>query len=142
MKEIHVVAGIIYSPAKDQVLIAKRPDHLHQGGLWEFPGGKVDAGESASAALVRELMEEINIQVLDAEPFHQLSHHYSDKAVSLDFWAVHRFTGEPLGLEGQEVRWVGLGNLGDYAFPEANRAVVDLILVESQNSIKPATFSI
>jgi 8-oxo-dGTP diphosphatase len=134
MKEIHVVAGIIYSPAKDQVLIAKRPDHLHQGGLWEFPGGKVDAGESASAALVRELMEEINIQVLEAEPFHQLSHKYPDKAVSLDFWAVNRFAGEPLGLEGQEVRWVNLGSLGDYAFPEANRAVVDLVLVAGRRS--------
>ena len=128
MKEIHVVAGIIYSPDKAQILIAKRPDHLHQGGLCEFPGGKVDAGESAADALARELVEELNIQVVEAEPFHQLSHRYPDKAVYLDFWVVHRFSGEPHGLEGQEIAWVPLGNLMEFAFPQANVPILQKIL--------------
>src|SRR6056300_1186986 len=98
MKEIHVVAGIIYNDTRDQILIAKRPDHLHQGGLWEFPGGKVDEGESVESALQRELLEELDIGVSEAEPFQQIAHRYPDKAVFLDFWKVYNFSGQPDGL--------------------------------------------
>ena len=126
-KEIHVVAAIIYSPNRQQILIAKRPDHLHQGGLWEFPGGKVDDGESPEAALGRELREELNIQVVEAEPFHQLSHRYPDKAVFLDFWKVFEFAGDPNGNEGQQVSWVALAELDEYPFPEANKPILPLI---------------
>ena len=128
MKHIHVVAGIIYSPDQQQILIAKRPDHLHQGGLWEFPGGKVDKGESPAIALARELEEELAIRAGDCNPFRQIKHSYPDKAVMLDFWQVFSFTGEPCGQEGQQVRWVALAELAEYPFPAANSPIVEALL--------------
>jgi 8-oxo-dGTP diphosphatase len=128
MKAIHVVAAVIHSPARDRILIARRPDHLHQGGLWEFPGGKVDKGEEALAALRRELREEIAIAVEEASRMMAVEHRYPDKAVYLDIWEVHRFAGEPRGNEGQEIAWVAPERLADYAFPEANRAIVRALI--------------
>ena len=122
MKRIHVAAGIILQG--DKVLLAKRPSHVHMGGLWEFPGGKLEANESLTDALARELKEEIGIDVSACEPFMQVSHDYPDKQVLLDFCKVTEFTGEPKGLEQQQVSWVPLIQLSDYAFPEANLPVV------------------
>jgi 8-oxo-dGTP diphosphatase len=129
MKRIHVVAAVIYaSPSMNQILIAKRPDHLHQGGLWEFPGGKVDQGESPRQALLRELQEELDINVTIAEPMMQLSHDYTDKQVLLDIWKVTGFEGQARGVEGQECRWVALTEIvadnSEYQFPAANRAIL------------------
>lgn len=130
MKRIHVVAAVIYAaPGINQILIAKRPDHLHQGGLWEFPGGKVDQGESPWQALVRELREELDINVTTAEPMMQLSHDYSDKQVMLDIWQVTGFEGQARGVEGQECCWVSLAEIvadnSDYQFPAANRVILE-----------------
>ncbi|MDG1199639.1 MAG: 8-oxo-dGTP diphosphatase MutT [Porticoccaceae bacterium] len=130
MKPIHVVAAVIYAaPGSSQILIAKRPDHLHQGGLWEFPGGKVDQGESPRQALVRELQEELDINVTVAEPLMQLSHDYSDKQVMLDIWQVTDFGGQARGVEGQQCRWVSVAEIvadnSDYQFPAANRAILE-----------------
>jgi 8-oxo-dGTP diphosphatase len=112
----------------NQILIAKRPDHLHQGGLWEFPGGKVDQGESPRQALLRELQEELDINVTIAEPMMQLSHDYTDKQVLLDIWKVTGFEGQARGVEGQECRWVALTEIvadnSEYQFPAANRAIL------------------
>ena len=136
MKRIHVVAAIIYG-TPDQILISRRPDHLHQGGLWEFPGGKIEADESAYQGLVRELKEELDITVTAAAPFMQVSHDYSDKHVLLDIWQVNAFEGEARGVEGQECRWVMLNDLlaehlsdtatdtgSAYEFPEANKPIL------------------
>lgn len=130
MKSVHVVAAIIYNPGRDQVLIARRPDHLHQGGLWEFPGGKVDESEAALDALYRELREELDIHIRSdsAEWLIGVQHQYPDKAVHLEFWQVFGFSGEPKGNEGQQIQWVGLDQLAWFQFPEANRPVVDLLL--------------
>jgi len=129
MKRIHVVAAVIYAaPSMSQILIAKRPNHLHQGGLWEFPGGKVDQDESPRQALVRELQEELDINVTTAEPMMQLSHDYTDKQVLLDIWKVTGFEGQARGVEGQECRWVSLTEIvadnSEYQFPAANRAIL------------------
>ena len=126
-KRIHVVAAVIRDGG-DNVLIAKRPDHLHQGGLWEFPGGKVDEGESVRNALARELNEELAIQVEAAEPYMEIHHDYSDKSVFLDIWVVDQFGGEPVGNEGQQVCWVPRQELRSYDFPEANVAIIDKLL--------------
>lgn len=127
MKRIHVVAAVIYGNS-DQILIARRPDHLHQGGLWEFPGGKVEAGEGAYDGLVRELSEELGIKVTAANPFMQVSHDYTDKQVLLDIWQVTAFEGQARGVEGQECRWVALGELlndaSAYQFPDANKPIL------------------
>lgn len=126
-KRVHVVAAVIRGDS-DSILIAKRPDHLHQGGLWEFPGGKVDDGEAVCDALARELDEELAIEVKAAEPFMEIHHDYSDKSVFLDIWTVEQFEGEPQGNEGQQVRWVSRNELRSYDFPEANLAIIDKLL--------------
>lgn len=135
MKRIHVVAGIIYGQ-DGRLLIAKRPDHLHKGGLWEFPGGKVDDGESAREALVRELHEELAIEVVHCRPFTEIHHDYPDKHVFLDFWKVTTFNGQPHGNEGQPIEWVTLDQLTEYQFPEANEPVVTKLVDEASSKPK------
>lgn len=130
-KRIHVVAGVIYHPSKQQVLIARRPEYLHQGGLWEFPGGKVANGESPEQALQRELMEELAIEVSDCSPFLLTEHDYTDKLIVLDVWAVHGFTGQPKGNEGQRICWVDISALNNYQFPAANYAVLEKVVAGS-----------
>lgn len=129
MKRIHVVAAVIYNSDADAILISKRPDHVHQGGLWEFPGGKVDPGEQANQALERELYEELAISVAVASPLMQVSHDYSDKQVLLDIWQVDDFQGQPQGMEGQLWQWVELKTLlaenSQYQFPAANQPILD-----------------
>jgi 8-oxo-dGTP diphosphatase len=127
---IHVVAAVIYSAeGSQQILISRRPDHLHQGGLWEFPGGKVEMGELPEQALSRELEEELGILITQAQPLLQVSHDYSDKQVLLDIWQVNDFSGQPRGMEGQDCRWVPLAELlgpeSGYRFPAANQAILD-----------------
>ena len=126
---IHVAVGVIFdNQQSDQILIAKRPQHLHQGGLWEFPGGKVAAGETVDRALKRELFEELGITVTQSQPLMQVEHNYSDKQVFLDIWTVTQYSGEARGLEGQECRWVAMQQLlsakSKYQFPEANKAIL------------------
>ena len=127
MTRIHVVAAVIYGKS-NQILITRRPDHLHQGGLWEFPGGKIEASETACQGLVRELNEELAINVIAANPFMQVSHDYSDKHILLDAWQVTAFEGEARGAEGQECCWVPIETLlredSEYAFPQANKPIL------------------
>lgn len=125
-KLVHVAVGVIVN-SDGKILIAKRPLSAHQGGLWEFPGGKVDAGETIQQALVRELREELAIEVLASEPLIQIRHHYSDKSVLLDVHKVICFTGEPRGNEGQPVQWVDAQALKNFEFPAANRPIVSAI---------------
>lgn len=119
---IHVAVGLLLR--SDQVLIALRPKDSHQGGLWEFPGGKVELGESVEAALSRELKEELGVDIHSANPAMKISHDYCDKTVLLDVWSVEDFSGEPCGIEGQPVKWVSRASLQNYQFPEANKPIV------------------
>tara|TARA_B110000438_G_C15598766_1_gene557072 strand:- start:59 stop:475 length:417 start_codon:yes stop_codon:yes gene_type:complete len=137
MKRIQVVAAVIFRFDKtlaqsenNHILIARRADHLHQGGLWEFPGGKVEKGETHHQSLVRELQEEINITITIASPMMQISHDYIDKSVTLDIWKVIEFEGNPEGAEGQEIRWVSMDELRDYDFPAANQPILQKLLGE------------
>ena len=127
-KRIHGAAGVIIS--SNEVLLALRPKDKHQGGLWEFPGGKVEAGELVTDALRRELLEELNIVVEHAEPLLVTEHDYGDKHVMLDVWTVHRFSGNPEGREGQQWRWVKIADLPRYQFPPANVAIVQVLLAQ------------
>jgi len=135
-QRIHVVAAAIVN-AQGDVLIAKRAEHLHQGGLWEFPGGKLESGETARDALSRELHEELGIDVLEARPLIRVSHDYSDKSVLLDVWQVSRFAGQPHGREGQPIAWVAKASLQDYAFPAANQPIVDALQLPTHYLITP-----
>lgn len=120
---IHVAAGVILNDQR-QVLLALRPRHKHKGGLWEFPGGKVEQGESVADALARELHEELELTVLASVPFLVIDHDYGDKQVRLDVWLVTRHSGLPHGREGQQIAWVAIADLDTYAFPEANTPIV------------------
>jgi len=123
---VHVAAAAVVD-AKGRVLIAQRPQHLHQGGLWEFPGGKLEPGESAYQALVRELHEEVHLEVEAARPLIRISYDYPDKAVLLDVWRVDGFRGDGVGREGQPVRWVPVESLAEYTFPAANAPIVNAV---------------
>lgn len=120
---LHVAVGVIRD-GDGNILIAKRAKHAHQGGLWEFPGGKVEAGESVEAALARELHEEVGIRVEAALPLIKVRHDYGDRQVLLDVWNVAAFSGQAAACEGQAIRWVTPSRLGDFSFPAANLPIL------------------
>ena len=128
---LHVVVGVL-TDAGGRVLIQRRAVKAHQGGLWEFPGGKRELGETVLDALQRELQEELGITIdtNTAQPLIQIEHDYGDRQVVLDTWRVADWTGEPVGLEGQPIAWLLPSGLDQLNFPEANRS----ILAALQNS--------
>ncbi|WP_296256577.1 MULTISPECIES: Nudix family hydrolase [unclassified Pseudomonas] len=136
MKRIHVAAAVIRG-TDGKVLIARRADQQHQGGLWEFPGGKVESGETVEAALSRELKEELGIAVTAARPLIKINHDYPDKQVLLDVWEVSSFSGEPHGAEGQPLAWVSNRELAEYEFPAANRPIVAAARLPGEYLITP-----
>ncbi len=120
---VHVAVAAIVNEYSE-VLISLRPQHVHQGGLWEFPGGKLESGESFSEALRREIHEELGITPIQFRPLIRVFHHYSDKSVLLDVSLVSKISGHPTGREGQKIQWVPIKSLDDYAFPTANLPVI------------------
>jgi len=126
MSVVKVSAAIILQDKK--VLIAKRPEGKHKAGYWEFPGGKIESDETAQQALYREIKEELDIEIINPEIYHQVEFQYPEKKVSLEFFKITNFNGEPKGLEGQIIRWVILSELNLYQFPEANLAVVEQLI--------------
>lgn len=133
---IHVAAAVVVN-AHGEVLISLRHAQAHQGGLWEFPGGKVEEGEAVQVALVRELREELGIDVIAARPLIRIPHRYPDKAVLLDVWRVEVFRGEPHGREGQPVQWVAPERLHDFAFPAANQPIITAARLPDRYLITP-----
>ncbi|MBV8342907.1 MAG: (deoxy)nucleoside triphosphate pyrophosphohydrolase [Gammaproteobacteria bacterium] len=118
-----VVAAALYD-ASGRLLIAQRPPGKHLAGRWEFPGGKIAAGESELAALTRELREELGVEVLAARPFMRLEHVYPDRAVELSLWIVESFRGVPRSLDAQQLRWVAPDALATQDILEADRPFV------------------
>lgn len=127
MKPVHVAVGVILDD-QGRILLSKRAVDAHQGGLWEFPGGKVEVGETIQSALARELAEELGIVVQRSSPLVEIRHQYADKSVLLDVYTVWQFSGEAAGLEGQPVAWVEPANLEKYEFPDANEAIVTAVI--------------
>ncbi|MEZ5536985.1 MAG: 8-oxo-dGTP diphosphatase MutT [Thiolinea sp.] len=126
---LHVVAAVIPDES-DRILLARRPANKHQGGKWEFPGGKVESAESARTALARELQEELGISADSdrMQAFTEIRHRYPDKNIFLDVWLVREFSGEPRGCEGQEVCWFPKSDLSKLDFPAANSPIIDKLL--------------
>ncbi len=116
---IHVAVGVLIDET-DCVLLARRQKGTHLEGCWEFPGGKVEAGETVEAALARELSEELGVEVGETSSLMTVSHDYGEKQVLLDVHRVLSWTGEPHGAEGQPIAWVSEDALDDYKIPEAN----------------------
>jgi len=129
VKVTHVAVAVITAEDKagKKCLIAKRSDHVHKGGFWEFPGGKVEDAETVLEALTRELKEELAISVLNATPLLKVQYDYPEKSVLLDVWEVTQFSGSAVGNEGQPVAWVSVDQLNGYQFPEANRPILDIL---------------
>lgn len=125
MARVVVAVGVIVDRQQRQVLVSQRAADTHQGGLWEFPGGKLETGETVAVALARELLEELAISVSESEPMLRIEHDYVDKQVLLDVWLVTAFSGEPRALEGQPLKWVAIEQLHQLAFPVANIAIVE-----------------
>jgi 8-oxo-dGTP diphosphatase len=118
-----VVAAALFDRV-GQVLIAQRPGGKPLAGRWEFPGGKVIAGESERSALGRELREELGIEVLAARPFMRLTHAYEERDVELSLWIVERFAGEPRSLDAQALKWVAPVHLGGEDILEADQPFI------------------
>jgi 8-oxo-dGTP diphosphatase len=108
---LRVVAAALFD-VQSRVLIAERPAGKHMAGWWEFPGGKVGAGESDAAALERELREELGIESRAETEIMTLSHEYPDRIVDLVLWKARVLAGEPRGLDGQSLKWVDCQSLG------------------------------
>lgn len=124
--KLNVVIGILLN-ANQEVLIARRPLHVPHGGLWEFPGGKIEENELDYLALCRELREEIGIRVMQAKPIMEYSHQYPDYSVVLSIWLVTDYLDEPVGKEGQVVRWTSIAELENYSFPHANQSIINYL---------------
>ncbi|MGF1642623.1 MAG: Nudix family hydrolase [Thiotrichales bacterium] len=132
---LHVAVGAIVDHRR--VLISRRAAHLHQGGLWEFPGGKLEAGETVLDALTRELNEELGITLTDARPLIRVRHSYPEHEVLLDVWKVVGFTGTPVHCELQPLSWVDRSTLRDYAFPPANLPIISALELPERCAITP-----
>ena len=120
---IHVVAGALFD-ASGRVLIAQRPAGKHMAGGWEFPGGKLEAGEERFVGLQRELREELGVEAHSGEPLICYEHDYPDRRVRLDLWLVTQFTGEPQSRDGQALQWVELKDLNKVGLLEADQPMI------------------
>jgi 8-oxo-dGTP diphosphatase len=124
---IHVVAGALFDE-RGRVLIAQRPPGKHMAGGWEFPGGKVEPGEEPRAGLVRELREELGIEVHEAAPLIAYEHQYPHRRVLLDLWVVTRYSGEPQPLDAPALQWAAIEDLERIGLLEADRPMIPALL--------------
>lgn len=124
---IQVSVGIIRLSSQ-KTCLTKRSAVKHLGGLWEFPGGKVEQGESAYQALVREMAEEVGIVVQSASLVDTIRHQYPDRTVKLHFYMIDQFQGQPHAKESQELVFVDHQDLKSYPLPEANYQVIDKLV--------------
>jgi 8-oxo-dGTP diphosphatase len=123
---VRVVAAALYD-ADGRVLIAERPAGKHMAGRWEFPGGKIEPGESEQQALARELREELGIELAAAHPELTLQHDYPERRVQVSLWVVDRYAGEPRGLDGQQLKWVVPERLPDEDVLEADQPFIEAL---------------
>jgi 8-oxo-dGTP diphosphatase len=124
-----LVAAVVLVDADGRVLLAQRPDGKSMAGLWEFPGGKVDQGETPEAALIRELREELGIDVAASclAPFTFASHAYPDFHLLMPLYVCRKWSGIPLAREGQRLAWVRPAGLVDYSMPPADKPLVAML---------------
>lgn len=127
MEKIKVVVGLVVNE-QNQIIVAKRPKDKPLGNYWEFPGGKIETGESAEQALSRELYEELGILIHESKYLTAYNVEYAHANVELQFWLVQRFDNEPIGNEGQLVSWVTLAELPNLQFLEGNKKIIQYLI--------------
>ena len=135
---IKVAVGVIVN-SSEEVLMTQRALSLHQGGLWEFPGGKVESSESIQQALTRELKEEINISVQSTKPLITIEHHYPDKSVQLHVYIITQYLGIPLICDGQlDMQWISLQTWSNELFPvpASNIEIINILKNNSQKTLQ------
>jgi len=133
-KMVHVAVGVITQTNKAgevNYFLTKRLEHAHQGGKWEFPGGKVENDETVAQALARELKEEVAIEVLSCQPLIIIKHDYVDKSVCLEVFLVDNYNGIPSAQEGQGQGWFLLEALQLLDFPAANREIITKLIAQT-----------
>lgn len=126
---IDVAAGLIF--CEGRLLITQRHADTHLGGLWEFPGGKREPGETLAQCLVRELREELGVEVVVGKPFESLTHAYTEKTVRLEFFVCRIPRGEPQALGCAALKWIEQQELVDYAFPAADQRLLEKLRQDS-----------
>ena len=124
--KIVLVAAVALIDPDGRVLLAQRPEGKSMAGLWEFPGGKVEAGESPEATLIRELDEELGIEVKEAclAPLTFASHRYEDFHLLMPLYVCRRWTGNVRGREGQALKWVRPQRLREFPMPPADEPLI------------------
>jgi 8-oxo-dGTP diphosphatase len=133
---IHVAAGVIRDN-RGRILLARRTEGRDLAGAWEFPGGKLEQGETALVALKRELFEELGIRVETAAPFITVPQHYPHKSIVLDVYQITAYSGKPQGREKQALAWAPAEKLSSYPMPAADRPVVAALTQASLMAITP-----
>ena len=133
---VHIAAGALVN-ARGEVLVCQRPAHKIYPGEWEFPGGKLEDGEDARAALARELHEELGIRVTAARPLIRLRHVYPELSVDLETWLVTAFDGEPRSNEHPQSAWVAPGELPRWPLLAADRPIVNALRLPAQLVFSP-----
>jgi len=128
MQMLKVVVAVILQNSR--VLLARRAIHKPQGGAWEFPGGKIETGEDPFTALKRECAEELAINVIEAKHLIITKQAYPEFKVELDAWQITKFSGAPIGAEGQEIKWVNLNELKSYLMVAADWAIINAAINE------------
>mgnify|MGYP006120585165 FL=1 len=125
-KNLVIVASIALIDANDQILIAKRPNKKHLSGFWEFPGGKVEKGESPENALIREVKEELNIDINNKciAPLTFSEFDYKKFHLLLLLYVCRRWEGEPMSMEKNEIKWVKANTLRQYKMPPADDSLI------------------
>ena len=126
--DIRVVAAIIWNQDCSQILLSRRKSTQEFAGLWEFPGGKVEQDEADQVAMIRELEEELAIEVTELSLALQFRYDYPHKSIDFIIYDITQFTGELIGAESQEVAWFSKEALSSLPFPEANQRMVEYIL--------------
>ena len=134
---VHVVVGIIKNE-NYEVLLSKRKLDVHLGGLFEFPGGKVEKNESPTEALHRELFEELDINALSFTSLIQVPYQYSNKNILLDAYLINDYSGKIISKEGQEISWLSVDSFCDQNFPAANFGIIRALKLPNTFLVTPS----
>ncbi|MDF7666284.1 8-oxo-dGTP diphosphatase MutT [Orbaceae bacterium ESL0727] len=125
-KHTEIAVGIIRSQ-DCQIFITQRGEDSHLAGFWEFPGGKVEVGETPYQTLQREIAEEVDIHIHQCQFLKTVEHSYDDRDIIIHAYLVEEWDGVPFGKEGQPSRWVDQADLDADEFPDANRSIIEML---------------